>query len=312
MTKTIETKAPRNRTIFLTQEDYERYSNLSTIPENTDTMPIEEAAGKVFHIDCLRGMTRLPKATVDLIFADPPYFGRDKDFGNGTVKLALDDYLNWSESWISVAARLLKEAGSMYVCCDWRFSGKIQEILAKHLIVKNRITWLREKGRGSLRNWKEDMEDIWFCVASGNYKFNVNDVKIRKPIIAPYRDANKQPKGWIETDGERYRYTYAPNIWLDTVVPFWSMYENTPHPTQKPEKLLERIILASSNVGDLVLDPFIGSGTTAVVAKRLGRQFIGFEVNGDYIRLALKRLDKLNQPEFVVNKKDKYRFIALV
>jgi site-specific DNA-methyltransferase (adenine-specific) len=156
------------------------------------------------------------------------------------------------------------------------------------------------------------MEDMWFCVASENYKFNVDDVKIRKPIVAPYRDANKKPKDWIEADGEDYRYTYPPNIWLDTVVPFWSMYENTPHPTQKPEKLVERAILASSDPGDLVLDPFIGSGTTAVVAKRLGRNFIGFEVNADYIRLGLKRLDRLIQGEFLPTKKDKHRLVMLI
>ena len=312
MTKTIETKAPRNRTIFLTGEDYQQYSNFPAIPENITTMPIEEVTNKIFHMNCLTGMTRLPEAFADLIFADPPYFGRDKDFGNGTVKLSLDDYVSWSESWISIAARLLKKTGSMYVCCDWRFSGKLQEILEKYLIVKNRITWLREKGRGSLGNWKENMEDIWFCVASKKYKFNVNDVKIRKPVVAPYRFANKQPKDWIEVDGENYRYTYPPNIWLDSVVPFWSMYENTPHPTQKPEKILERVILASSSPGDLVLDPFIGSGTTAVVAKRLGRNYIGFEVSENYIRLGLKRLDRLTQGQALQATKDKYRYVILI
>ena len=312
MAKTLETKAPKNRTIFLTSEDRKRYDKLPTIPENIATMPIEEATNKIFHMDCLSGMTRLPENSIDLIFADPPYFGRDKDFGDGTVKLSLDDYLTWSESWIGIVARLLKKSGSMYVCCDWRFSGKIQEILAKHLMVKNRVTWLREKGRGGLRNWKEDMEDIWFCVANENYKFNVDDVKIRKPIVAPYRDASRKPKDWIEADGENYRYTHPPNIWLDAVVPFWSMYENTPHPTQKPEKLVERIILASSDPNDLILDPFIGSGTTAVVAKRLGRNFIGFEVNGDYIRLGLKRLDKLTQGELFPAKKDKRRLVMLI
>ena len=312
MTKMVETKAPRNRTIFLTAEDYQRYSNLPTIPENTATVPIEEATNNIFHMNCLTGMTRLPEASADLIFADPPYFGRDKDFGTGTLKLSLEDYAIWSESWISIAARLLKKTGSMYVCCDWRFSGKIQEILENHLIVKNRITWLREKGRGSLGNWKEDMEDIWFCVASKKYKFNVNDVKIRKPIVAPYRDANKKPKDWIEVDGENYRYTYPPNIWLDSVVPFWSMYENTPHPTQKPEKILERVILASSSPGDLVLDPFIGSGTTAVVAQRLGRNYIGFEVSENYIRLGLKRLDRLTQGQALQATKDKYRHVILI
>jgi len=313
MTKNIETKAPRNRTIFLTPEDYQHYAILELLPEGKDVIPVARASNKIFYASCLAGMSRLPKASMDLIFADPPYYGRDKDFGNGTINLSLDEYVNWSDHWISLAAGLLKKTGSMYVCCDWRFSGKIQEILNKYLIIKNRITWLREKGRGSLRNWKEDMEDIWFCVASEAYTFNVENVKIRKPIVAPYRYENKQPKGWIENNDDRYRYTYPPNIWLDTVVPFWSMYENTPHPTQKPEKLVERIILASSNLGDLVLDPFMGAGTTAVVAKRLGRNFIGFEVNEDYVRLALKRLDKLTQEQFLsTSKKDKHRLVMLI
>ena len=221
MVKTIETKAPRNRTIFLTAEDHQRYAILDALPEGESIVSVEHAVNKIFHANCLSGMARLPNASVDLIFADPPYYGQDKDFGNGTINLSFDDYMHWSEQWISLAARLLKETGSMYVCCDWRFSGKVQEVLAKYLKVKNRITWLREKGRGSLRNWKEDMEDIWFCVASDDYKFNADSVKIRKPVVAPYRDANRQPKDWIETGNERFRYTYPPNIWLDTTVPFW-------------------------------------------------------------------------------------------
>lgn len=243
-------------------------------------------------------MARFPSESIDLIFADPPYYKIDKNFGNGTLKISnKNEYEEWSEKWIRESARVLKKTGSLYICCGWQSSGLIQKILEKYLTVKNRITWKREKGRGALKNWKENMEDIWFAVKTKNYIFNINDVKIKKEIIAPYRYGGKggQPKGWVEVNGEKYRYTHPSNIWTDLVVPFWSMPENTPHPTQKPEKLLERVILGSSNKSDLVLDPFLGSGTTAVVAKKLGRDYIGIEINEDYIRLALKRLDKVEK-----------------
>lgn len=311
MTKTFKTKAPRNRGVFLTPEDYEKYETLDKLPADGNIIKIEQAVNRIFHGDVLVGMARLPEASFSLIFADPPYYGREKDFGGGSIKLSLDDYLKWSEEWIKLSVRLLKKNGSMYVCCDWRAGGKIQDILSKYLTVKNRLTWLREKGRGSKRNWKENMEDIWFCVNGEGYKFNLDAVKIRKPIVAPYRDANRRPKDWMEKEGERYRYTCPPNIWLDMVVPFWSMPEDTPHPAQKPEKLVERIILAGSDAGDNVLDPFMGSGTTAVVAKRLGRNFTGFEVNEEFVRLALKRLDMLKERPSK-EQKEKYRLVMMV
>jgi site-specific DNA-methyltransferase (adenine-specific) len=310
MAKTIETKAPRNRGVFLTPDDYIKYTP-DKLSGESEPVAIGQAIDHIFNGDALAGMARLPEASFDLIFADPPYFGREKDFGEGSIKMSLAEYTAWSEDWIKRAVRLLKPDGSMYVCCDWRFAGLLQGILSKYITIKNRITWLREKGRGSKRNWKEDMEDIWFGVKGEGYTFNLDAVKLRKPIVAPYRDGNKRPKDWNENAGEPYRYTCPPNIWLDTVVPFWSMPEDTSHPAQKPEKLVERIVLASSNPGDKVFDPFMGSGTTAVVAKRLGRNFTGFELNEEYIRLALKRLDMLkNEP--VKEKKEKYRLVMMV
>jgi site-specific DNA-methyltransferase (adenine-specific) len=131
------------------------------------------------------------------------------------------------------------------------------------------------------------MEDVWFATKGATYTFNL--VKWKKPVIAPYRE-NGKPKDWVEENGERYRMTHPSNMWIDLCVPFWSMPENTPHPYQKPEKLVQRVIEASSRPGDLVVDPFLGSGTTAVVAKRMKRRYIGFEAKPDYVRLALKRL----------------------
>ncbi|MEJ2495227.1 MAG: site-specific DNA-methyltransferase [Ignavibacteriaceae bacterium] len=118
----------------------------------------------------------------------------------------------------------------------------------------------------------------------------MGEVKLRRKVLAPYRDEAGLPKDWRKSGKENYRDTAPSNIWTDISIPFWSMPENTDHPTQKPEKLLAKIILASTNEGDLVFDPFLGSGTTAVVAKKLQRKFIGIEVDEYYCCLAHKRL----------------------
>ena len=134
------------------------------------------------------------------------------------------------------------------------------------------------------------MEDIWFAVCNPRkYYFNSEAVKIRRKVMAPYR-SNGEPKDWIETKQGRFRDTYASNLWDDISIPFWSMPENTPHPTQKPEKLIAKLILASSRPDDIVFDPFLGSGTTSVVAKKLNRRYCGVEINTDFCLLAEKRL----------------------
>lgn len=109
-------------------------------------------------------------------------------------------------------------------------------------------------------------------------------------MLAPYKLDGK-PKDWVEEKETNYRITYPSNIWNDITVPFWSMPENTMHPTQKPEKLLAKIILASSNKGDFIFDPFLGSGTSAVTAKKLSRRFCGVEIDYEYCLLAQKRLN---------------------
>ena len=129
-------------------------------------------------------------------------------------------------------------------------------VAQKHFLVRNRITWEREKGRGSLSNWKNCSEDIWFCTVSDSYTYNVDAVKLKRKVIAPYTDAEGSPKDWDDTSEGNFRLTYPSNLWTDITVPFWSMPENTDHPTQKPEKLVAKIVLASSNPGDVVLDPF--------------------------------------------------------
>ena len=188
-----------------------------------------------------------------------------------------------------MAERLLKDSGSMYVCCDWRSGIVIGQALAERFIIRNRITWQREKGRGAARNWKNSMEDIWFVTKSDRYTFNTDAVKLRRRVIAPYRVDGK-PKDWEATEEGNFRNTCPSNFWDDISVPFWSMPENTAHPTQKPEKLLAKLILASSDAGDVVFDPFLGSGSASVTAKKLGRHFVGIEQNEQYCVWTEKRL----------------------
>ncbi|MCE5206844.1 MAG: site-specific DNA-methyltransferase, partial [Chloroflexi bacterium] len=164
-------------------------------------------------------------------------------------------------------------------------------LLEKYFTIRNRITWEREKGRGAKANWKNSSEDIWFATVGDKYTFNIDDVKLKRRVIAPYVNDEGAPKDWESTDDGNFRLTHPSNIWTDLTVPFWSMSENTDHPTQKPEKLLAKIILASSNVGDFILDPFLGSGTTSVVAKKLGRYYCGIEKDKTYCCLAEKRLE---------------------
>ena len=280
--------ATRNRTITLSEQERQSYGDrLLRVDGPSDIGSILDRTilGDTFEI-----LRHLPDHFADLIVADPPY-NLDKTFQDlSFVACNNVEYAEWLERWVSQLTRLLKPTGSIYLCGDWRSSSAIQAILEKHFIVRNRITWEREKGRGAKANWKNCSEDIWFATVSNRYTFNVDDVKLRRKVIAPYRTEERKPKDWQETDEGNYRLTYPSNLWTDLTVPFWSMPENTDHPTQKPEKLLAKIILASTNPGDMVFDPFLGSGTTSVTAKKLQRHYVGIDIDSLYACLAEKRL----------------------
>jgi len=226
-----------------------------------------------------------------LLFADPPYNLTKKFNDRSFKKTSLEQYSEWLDSWLSQTVRVLKPTASIYICGDWDSSAAIHRVGEKYFIPRNRITWEREKGRGAKSNWKKCAEDIWFFTVSDDYYFDVEAVMLKRQVIAPYTDRNGAPKDWTESENGRFRLTHPSNLWTDLTVPYWSMPENTDHPTQKPEKLLAKIILASSKGGDLVFDPFNGSGTTTVVAKKLGRHYLGVELDEKYCCFAQKRLD---------------------
>ena len=288
MANTDSIRAPANRTMILTDEEITLYKPSLVKVESPATL--EQVRDKIVCNDVFRVLPNLPDACVDLMFADPPY-NLTKSFNDRQFrKTSIDEYAEWLDSWLSQTVRILKPTASVYICGDWRCSTAIHRIGEKYFTPQNRITWEREKGRGAKSNWKNCSEDIWFFTVSDEYYFNVDAVMLKRQVIAPYTDSNGAPKDWTETENGRFRLTHPSNLWTDLTVPYWSMPENTDHPTQKPEKLLAKIVLASSREGDLVFDPFNGSGTTTVVAKKLARHYLGIEIDEMYCCLALKRL----------------------
>ncbi len=284
-------RAPRNRTLTLSKQEQAVLSQrLRRPPLQADSRALTD---QVICGDSLALFSQLPKGLVDLLILDPPY-NLNKQFGSESFReMSLAEYESWFAGWFAGLLPLLKPTASLYVCGDWKSSAAIQRVLDRHVIVRNRITWEREKGRGAKTNWKNSSEDIWFATVSTDYFFNVEAVKLKRKVIAPYRE-NGQPKDWDDGPDGQFRLTHPSNLWTDLTIPFWSMPENTDHPTQKPEKLLAKLILASSREGDFVFDPFLGSGTTAAVARKLGRHFLGIEVDENYACLALKRIELAN------------------
>lgn len=296
-------RAPRNRTIALKPAEQKKLR--FNIKKVNAEVKLPGILNSTICGDMQKVIKHLPDNFVDLLFLDPPY-NLNKTFnGKKFSALNIQEYEAILDKWITLLIRLLKPASSVYVCGDWRSSSAIYNVCSKHFKIQNRITWEREKGRGAKSNWKNCTEDIWYCTKSDKFTFNLESVKLKRKVIAPYRNLNGQPKDWDENSGGNYRTTAPSNIWTDITVPFWSMPENTSHPTQKPEKLLAKIILASSNESDVVFDPFAGSGTTLVTAKKLNRNFIGIERDREYCLFTEKRLQLAEKDKSIQGYRDK-------
>jgi len=306
--KTAEkVRAGRNRTITLSQEEIPElkkqiltFEQLQRLADSSDSkIEFKSIENKTLNCDLLEALKFLPDEFADLIIIDPPY-NLTKNF-NGTKFNARSDesYDQYLATWFPEVCRKLKPSGSLYICGDWKCTSSLQRAVEKELTILNRITWQREKGRGAKSNWKNGMEDIWYAVKNpDDYYFDVEAVKIKRKVIAPYKVDGK-PKDWQESEEGNFRLTYPSNFWDDISIPFWSMPENTDHPTQKPEKLYAKLILASSKENDIVFDPFLGSGTASVTAKKLGRRFVGIELNEEYSLLAQKRLNKADDDKSI-------------
>lgn len=284
----IKERAANNRTLSLKPEEVDslkaKLLTKDKIDENTNVL------NKTLNGDVLEMLQFVPDNFADLIIIDPPY-NLSKNFNgmkfNARSENSYDEYL---ATWFSLVCKKLKPNGSLYMCGDWKCTSSLQRAIEKELTILNRITWQREKGRGAKSNWKNGMEDIWFAVKNpDDYYFNVEAVMMKRKVLAPYKVDGK-PKDWEKSDDGNFRLTYPSNFWDDISIPFWSMPENTDHPTQKSEKLYAKLILASSKEGDVIFDPFLGSGTASVVAKKLGRNYCGIELNEEYCLWIEKRL----------------------
>ena len=281
--------APRNKTITLTLREETGYAKKAV--KLSSLQSAQDLQNKIVWQDTMRALNCIPDNFADLMIVDPPY-NLTKNFGKSTFKqMDFSEYKNWLDKWLSKVVRILKPNASLYICSDWQSSIVIPLVAGKYFKLRNRISWERDKGRAAADNWKNCLEDIWYYTKSDEYIFNLEAVKMQRTVLAPYRDNKGTPKDWQEENGKKIRFTAPSNIWTDITIPFWSMAENTEHPTQKPEKLIAKLILASSNEGDMVFDPFVGSGTTAVAAKKLGRRYLGIERERKYVALALKRLE---------------------
>lgn len=281
-------RAKNNRTITISDDEKDALKSRVLGEKNLESGC--DILNKTLNGNLLDLIKYVPDSFADLIIIDPPYNLSKNYNGMKFNSRSEDSYADFLDSWFPLVCKKLKSDGSLYMCGDWKCTSVMQRAIEKELCVMNRITWQREKGRGAKGNWKNGMEDIWFAVKNPrDYFFDVESVKMKRRVLAPYK-ADGKPKDWEESDEGNFRLTYPSNFWDDISIPFWSMPENTDHPTQKPEKLYAKLILASSEKGDVIFDPFLGSGTTSVVSKKLGRNFCGIEINEEYCIWAEKRL----------------------
>jgi site-specific DNA-methyltransferase (adenine-specific) len=226
--------------------------------------------------------------SVDLIFVDPPY-NIGKNFSGKIDKWEKDeDYISWCYEWIDLCIKKLKPSGSFYVMTSTQFMPFFDIYIREKIDILSRIVWSYDSSGVQAKNYYGSLyEPILFCVKDQkNYTFNANDILVEAKTGAKRKliDYRKNPP-------QIYNSQKVPgNVWEFSRVRYrMDEYEN--HPTQKPVALLERIIKASSNEGDVVLDPFSGSFTTSFVAKKLGRKSIGIELQEEYIKIGLRRLD---------------------
>ncbi|WP_338846176.1 site-specific DNA-methyltransferase [Massilia sp. W12] len=242
---------------------------------------------RIYCEDALHGLARLPAQSVDLILADPPY-NLGKDYGNDSDRKSVQDYLDWTQTWIDLALPKLKDSGSLYIFLTWRFSPEIFVLLKQRMLMINEIIWDRRVPSmgGSVRSFSSVHDTIGLFALRKNYYFDLDAVRI------PYDEKTKKA---------RTRSIFVGAKWLEVGYnpkDVWSVArlhrehpERAEHPTQKPLEIIERMVKASCPPGGVVLDPFMGSGSSAVAALRCGRHFCGFELNPDYCAIAQRRID---------------------
>jgi len=227
--------------------------------------------------DAISTMKDFPSNSFDLIVADPPY-NLGKDYGNNKDLKARSEYEEFTKQWLAQAVRLMKPAASIYVFMGVRFISNLFTMMEDdfNLVFNGWITWHYTQGMGRKQGFSPRHEDILYFTKSDKFTFNLDDVRVPQKYFRQRNNMNGANPG---------------DVWQFSHVHYCSA-EREKHPTQKPEGLLERIIRASSNENDLVIDPFVGSGTTCKVAKVLNRNWIGIDLNPEYVEMSRKRIEE--------------------
>jgi len=241
---------------------------------------------EVLNRDFVADVGNLPDASFDLIVSDPPY-GLGKDYGNDSDKLGAVDHLAWTFAWLERSLPKLKASGSLYIFCTWQYAPEIFSFLKQRMTMINEIVWDRRVPSmgGTVRRFTSVHDNIGLFVLSKDYYFDLDSVRIPYDAVTKKARSRKLFEGskWLEVG-------YNPkDLWSVSRL-HRQHAERVEHPTQKPLEIIERMVLASCPPGGRVLDPFMGSGTTAVACARHGRQFVGYEVNPDYCAVARQRL----------------------
>ncbi|MDR1735927.1 MAG: site-specific DNA-methyltransferase [Oscillospiraceae bacterium] len=232
---------------------------------------------EILHGDCLEAMKKIESGTVDLIVTDPPY-NLFKDYGNDSDRRSHSEYLEFSRKWLNEAKRTLKKTGTLYLFMGVRYVSYVYEILEQELEFNfnSWITWCYTQGIGKTKGFSPRHDDILMFTKSKSFVFNLDSIRVPQKY---YRSVNNM------------RGANPGNVWEFSHVHYCQENRQN-HPTQKPEALFERMILASTNKDDLVLDPFCGSGTALRVCQQVGRRGIGIEINSDYVAMTKDRLSK--------------------
>lgn len=259
---------------------------------------------KIIHGDVLTAIKTIETESVDLIFADPPY-NIGKDFDGLKEQWSEDDFLEWCYEWLEECYRVLKKDGTFYLMNSTENMPFLDIWCRKKFHIKSRIVWTYDSSGVQAKKYFGSLYEpiLMMTKSKDNYTFNHEDIMVEaktgaKRKLMDYRKNPPQPYNTKKVPG---------NVWEYSRVRY-KMFEYENHPTQKPEALLERIVKASSNIDDIVLDPFSGSFTTCATARKLGRKSIGIEINEDYTKIGIRRLgidSKYSDEELKKEKKRK-------
>lgn len=232
---------------------------------------------QVIQGNCIDVLKSISDCSIDLVVADPPY-NVGKDYGNGSDKQQFDNYISFTKQWLKECHRVLKTDGTIYIFVGFRFISYLYQILENDLKMNfvNWISWHYTQGIGKTKGFSPRHDDILMFSKSDKYVFNLDDIRIPQKF---YRRINNM------------RGANPGDVWEVSHI-HYCQKNRQPHPTQKPEALIERMVLASSNEQDTVLDPFSGSGTTLRVCQQLNRNAIGIELNSEYVELTKERLNE--------------------